>query len=142
MKIYICASKHNYHRIAEIKEALEAKGHKITLPNFYEDPMTEEAIKLKGGGIHKEWKAECLRMQQQKVINNDVMLVLNYEKQGQPNYIGGATFLEVYEAWKLGKKIFFMNPIPEGMLADELDALDPIILHGDLSKLMPDINNP
>ena len=140
MKIYICASKHNYSRVAEVKEALEAKGHEITLPNFYNAPMTEEAIKLKGSAVHKEWKAECLRAQEQKVINNDVMLVLNYEKQGQLNYIGGATFLEVYEAWKLGKKIFFMNPIPEGMLADELNALNPTVLNGDLSKLMPDIS--
>ena len=33
------------------------------------------------------------------VILFDAVLTLNFDKNGQKNYIGGATFLEVYDAW-------------------------------------------
>ena len=42
MKIFICASKHLYNRVALIKETLEKKGHIITLPNSYDNPQKEE----------------------------------------------------------------------------------------------------
>lgn len=65
----------------------------------------------------------------------DAVLVLNYDKNGEKNYVGGATFLEIYDAFRLGKKIFFMNNLPEGMLKDELIAFRPVILNGDLTKI-------
>jgi len=35
----------------------------------------------------------------------------------------------------LGKKIFFYNPIPDGILYDELSAMAPMILDGDIEKM-------
>lgn len=40
------------------------------------------------------------------------------KKNGQPNYIGGATFLEMYKAWEMDKKIYLFNPIPESLLKE------------------------
>jgi hypothetical protein len=37
--------------------------------------------------------------------------------------LGGATFLEMYDAFRLNKQIFLYNDIPEGMLYDELKDL-------------------
>ena len=56
------------------------------------------------------------------------------EKDGQvlKNYIGGATFLEMYDAFRLGKKIFLYNEIPNGMLFDEIEGFNPIIINGNL----------
>jgi len=135
MKIFICCSKHLYHKVSPIKKELEAKGHIITLPNSYDEPLKEEEMKLKGSEEHIHWKSEMLKHQVQKVQQNDVILVLNFEKNNQPNYIGGATFLEIYKAFELGKKIFLINPIPKGILKDELIAINPVILEGDLSKI-------
>lgn len=39
MKIFICASKHNYGHVAKIKKELENMGHIITVPNSYDEPM-------------------------------------------------------------------------------------------------------
>jgi hypothetical protein len=61
--------------------------------------------------------------------------VLNFAKDRQENYIGGATFLEIYDAFKLDKKIFLYNDIPTGILYDELCGFSPIIIHGDLDKV-------
>lgn len=92
-------------------------------------------MKKKGRKIHAEWKGKMIRLQTTKVKQNDAILVLNFEKNSQPNYIGGATFLEIFKAFELGKKIFLFNPIPESVFKDELMAMRPIILNGDLSKI-------
>ena len=129
MKIYICCSKHFYNKIPEIKEKLEKSGHTITLPNSYDEPMQEERLKQENKDKHVAWKANMIRAQEGKVRANDSILVLNYEKNCQANYIGGATFLEIFKAFELNKKIYFLNPIPEGILKDELTAFNPTIIN-------------
>ncbi len=136
MKIFICCSKHFYRRIPEIKDILEKAGHQITLPNSYDSPFKEEEMKKLSQQEHADWKGEMLRLQIAKIQQNDAVLVLNFEKKGQPNYIGGATFLEMFKAWELNKKIFLFNSIPKGILEDELIALSPIVINGDLSKIL------
>ncbi len=135
MKIFICSSKYIYDKIPPIKEELEGAGHLITLPNSYEEPMKEEEMKKVGERDHVEWKAAMIRTHRGKIEDNDAILVLNFEKNDIKNYIGGATFLEIYEAFMQNKKIFLYNPIPEGILADELRGFGPIILNGDLSQI-------
>ena len=73
------------------------------------------------------------------IKNMDAVLVLNYDKnkdgKNYKNYIGGATFLEMYDAFRLGKKIFLINDIPKGMLFDEIEGFNPIILNGNIDLL-------
>ncbi|MBU1129508.1 MAG: hypothetical protein KJ949_02670 [Nanoarchaeota archaeon] len=135
MKIFVCCSKHFYSSAKPFLEELEKKGHKITLPNSYEDPFKEEKMKKKSVEEHRKWKSEKLKEQVKKIKNNSAILVLNFEKKGIKNYIGGATFLEIYEAWKMKKKIFLFNHLPNCSFTDELKAINPIILNGDLSKI-------
>ena len=135
MKIFICASKHFYNQIEPIKKVLENKGHVITLPNSYDNPMREEEMKKIGDIDHAKWKGEMIRLQKEKVNSNDAILVLNFEKNNQINYIGGATFLEIYMAFELGKKIFLYNPIPDNLLRDELLGMNPIIINGNLDLI-------
>lgn len=72
----------------------------------------------------------------EKIIEeHDAVLVLNYEKNGVSNYIGGATFLEMYDAFRLGKKIYLYNDIPSGILYDEILGFSPIILEGDVGNI-------
>jgi len=132
MKIFICASKHNYDKIASIKEQLEKAGHVITLPNSYDFPEREKEMKKIGKDEHGVWKGEMLRVQKIKVDANDVIFVLNFEKNGVPNYIGGATFLEIYMAFEQGKKVYLYNPIPEGILRDELLGMQVTVINRDL----------
>ena len=135
MKIVICASKHNYDKIPPIKANLEAMGHVITVPNSFDRPLMEEDMKKAGPEVHRQWKADMLRLQGTKVAANDAVLVLNFEKNGQPNYLGGATFLEIFKAFELGKKIFLMNPIPKNIFEDELLGMSPQVINGDLSRI-------
>jgi hypothetical protein len=138
MKIFICCSKHLYHLIAPIKEELEERGHVITLPNSYLDPMKEERLKEENKDLHVEWKSNMMKLQDKKIKMNDAILVVNLEKKGNSNYIGGATFLEIFKAWDYNKKIFLFNPIPENIFKDELVAMCPYVIDGNLSKIKDD----
>ena len=70
-----------------------------------------------------------------KIEKCDAILVLNYDKKGIVNYIGGNTFLEIGLAFWLGKKIFLLHPIPEMDYKAEMHAMQPVVLQGDLSLL-------
>jgi len=73
------------------------------------------------------------RMSEERIAEMDAVLTLNFDKNGKKNYIGGATFIEIYEAFMKNKKIYLYNDIPEGMLYDEISGFSPIIINGDLS---------
>jgi predicted adenylyl cyclase CyaB len=135
MKIFIVCSKHFYDKIPEIKEELEKAGHIITLPGSFDKPLREEDMKKLGSKEHSEWKQGMMRLHEPKVKANDAILVLNFEKNGQPNYIGGATFMEVVKAWEFNKRIFFYNPIPENIFTDELKAINPTVINKNISLI-------
>ncbi|MBU6388415.1 hypothetical protein KGQ72_00830 [Patescibacteria group bacterium] len=114
---------------------METDTHIVTLPNSYDDPTAEGRYKNLGAGEHSKWKAEMLKRSTDIIGKNDAVLVLNFEKDGVKNYIGGATFLEMHDAFRLGKTIFLFNEIPDGILRDEIVSFNPIVINGDLSKV-------
>jgi hypothetical protein len=136
MKILIISSKAFYDRIPAIQKTLENAGHTISLPNCFDDPGTEARYRNKGKEEHAKWKASMLKHSAGVINNMDAVLVLNFEKNGVKNYIGGATFLEMYDAFKLNKKIFLYEDIPEGILKDEISGFSPIVINGELGMVI------
>lgn len=135
MKIYLCASKSFYDKVADVKVALEKLGHVVTPPNGYDEPQAEAKYQSMSTQEYADWKSELIRHDGEVVKANDAVLVLNFEKNGQANYIGGAAFLEMFKAFDLHKKIYLYNPIPNNMLQDEIIGLQPIIIAHDLTKI-------
>ena len=133
VKIFIACSKHFYHKIPEIHSRLIFHGHEVYLPNSYHAPQKEEEMKRLSPEEHRVWKSSMLAKDEDNLEPVDAVLVLNLEKHGQPNYIGGATFLEIYMAWRMNKKIFLYNPIPDNLLKDELLGFGPKILNQDIT---------
>ncbi len=133
MKILLVCSKAFYDKLNYFKKELEKLGHEVFMPNCHDAPETE--AKYRGTSAHATWKAGMIKHSEEVIKNMDAVLVLNYDKNGQKNYIGGATFLEIYDTFRLGKKIFFINDLPEGMLKDELIAFNPIVINGDLKLI-------
>ncbi len=143
MKILIICSKRFYENIPNIKKKLEQKNIQVFLPNCYDDPKTEERMWNLGREKHQEFKAQMYKQSEETIKNMDAVLVLNFDKITdetiEKNYIGGATFLEIYDAFRLNKKIYLYNDIPEGILYDEIQGFAPIIINGDLSKVKEDL---
>ena len=133
MKIFLICSKSFYDRLLNYKQALESLGHEIYMPNCWDCPETE--AKYRGTPEHHMFKAKMYKQSEEIIKNVDAVLVLNFNKNGVANYIGGATFLEIYDAFRMDKKIYFVNDIPEGMLKDELIGFNPTIIGEDLTKI-------
>ena len=132
MKIFIICSKAFYGEIKPIKDYLESKGNEVFVPHTYLNPEKESESWQEGCESHAEFKARMFRLSEERIKSMDAVLVLNYEKHGIKNYIGGSTFLEMYEAFRNNKKIFMYNPIPEGLLFDEISGFSPIVINGNL----------
>lgn len=122
--------------VGEVKVKLEHAGHEVTPPNGFGDPGQEEVVRKYTPEEYGEWKTGMIREDGMIVAKHDAVLALNFDKNGTKNYIGGATFLELYKAFDLGKKIYLYNPIPDNMLRDEIIGFQPIILDGDLSLIV------
>ena len=139
MKILVICSKKFYSKIEEVKKILEEKNIEVFLPNCYDDPTTEQRMWDLGKEEHQKFKAKMYKQSEDIISKMDAVLVLNLdkEKDGEiiKNYIGGATFLEMYDAFRLGKKIYLYNDIPNGMLFDEIDGFGSIIINGDLNLI-------
>lgn len=136
MNIFICCSKAFYDKVEWVRGYLQMKGHDVVLPNSYDNPAKEQEMYHESKEAHRDWKAEMFRVSEDKIKEIDAMLVLNFEKNGQQNYVGGATFIEMYEAFRNKKKIFLYNPIPEGMLKDEIESFDPKVIEGNLELIV------
>jgi len=136
MKIFIVCSKKNYNKVPSVKNNLEQAGHLITVPNGYDEPGKEMELRQMDKEKFRFWKKEMLKKDKEIIKANDAILVLNFDKESQKNYIGGATFLEIYNAFDLDKKIYLFNPVPDCMLQDEIEGMNPIIINGDLSKVV------
>ena len=139
MKLFIICSKRFYKDIPNIKEKLEEKNIEVYLPNCYDDPQTEERMWSLGEKEHQDFKARMYKQSEELISKMDAVLVLNFDKDTldgiQKNYIGGATFLEIYDAFRLNKKIYLYNDIPTGMLYDEIQGFAPIIINGNLDLI-------
>lgn len=139
MTILLICSKHFYDRIPPVAATVRAAGHTVLLPNCYDAPMTEARMAAAGAEAHRAFKAAMFRRSAETIAGADAVLVLNYDKETEggtlPRYIGGATFLEMYDAFRMGKRIYLLNPPPDGILADEIQGFGPQVLNGDLAAI-------
>ena len=144
MKITLCGSINFAEEILKIKDQLVQKGHEVFTPqsiidfsikNFY------DASKLKSDREKyiAETKPKYTKHHFNLIEKSDAILVVNIDKNGIKNYIGGATFAEVMVALYLNKKIFFLNQIPSderlSFIVDELEAAKPTVLNGNLEMI-------
>ena len=138
MKLLIICSKKFYDKIEDIKKGLN-KNVEVFMPNCYDAPDTESKMRDLGKDAHQEFKAKMYKQSEDTIKKMDAVLVLNFDKEKDgvvyKNYIGGATFLEMYEAFRYNKKIYLYNNIPEGMLFDEIEGFDPIIINGNVKLI-------
>jgi nucleoside 2-deoxyribosyltransferase len=121
------------NKIIEVQNKLELLGHTVVVPKnlerhsaktFSSSESTDEKI-----------KDDLIKGYFNEIGDSDAVLVLNLDKNEIKNYIGGNTFLEMGFAHVLNKKIYLLNEIPEVSYKDEIIAMQPIVLGGDLKKI-------
>jgi hypothetical protein len=136
MKITICGSMQFHQEMLGVKHTLEASGHVVEVPSgVYDWEKNEAHVKTDEEKITVKIEHDLIREHFQKIQDSDAILVLNYDKKGIQNYVGGNTFLEMGLAFWLGKRIYLLYPIPTMDYYTEMHAMQPIILGGDLQKI-------
>jgi hypothetical protein len=139
MKITICGSTKFIKEMREVKERLEIFGHEVLVPvsvEINQDKDYWNGLKLNDFDKFLEIKGERMLGHFDKIKSSDAILVLNYDKDGKNNYVGGNTFIEMAVAFEHGKKIFLVNPTPkDSSYKEEIESMRPIIINGDLKKI-------
>lgn len=135
MKIVICGSMSFAKEMLEAQKVLEAQGHQVIVPRFTAEHARQRLPKNEDANRKREH--DLIRDYYKKILEGDAILVLNYDAQDIPGYIGGNSFLEMGFAHVLNKPIYLLYPIPQMNYVDEMRAMDPVVLDGDLSRLKP-----
>lgn len=136
MKIGVAGSMQHIEKILDIAERLRAMGHEVFTPQnphryIGKTDAEKEAVKL-----DEKYNNDAIREFWRPMQSADALVVANYDKNGAKNYIGGNAFLEMGFAHVLGLKIYLINPIPDNpYYGTEMQAMQPVILNGDLSKI-------
>src|SRR3989339_457914 len=145
MKIVICGSVVFADKMKEVAEKLEQLGHQIELPFYVKKIIAGEVsladfIKVKDQSGDSGFRAianeDLIKRYYRLIGQSDAILVVNIDKKGVKNYIGGNTLMEIGFAYVLDKKIFLLNDVPEiDFLKDEILAVKPIVINDNLSLI-------
>jgi nucleoside 2-deoxyribosyltransferase len=133
MKITICGSMTFLKEILEVERTLRERGYDVLIPergegfDYHRATMEERTARKR--------QHDLIRRHWEKIRQSDAILVLNYDKDGIAHYIGGNSFLEMGFAHVLSKPIYLLYPVPDMPYKSEMDAMDPIVLDGDLRRL-------
>ncbi len=139
MKIAIIGSSYFCKEMVEYRDKLKELGHECELHDHYVaraagklselwDRMRKEHAKVK---IEHDY----LRYHYNEIINSDAVLVLNLDKNEIKNYIGGNTLIEMGQAYVNNKKIFLLNDVPDMQYKEEIEAMEPIVINGNLKLI-------
>jgi hypothetical protein len=137
MKITICGSIKFADKIVDIYRQLESLGHTPVIHEHMFGVADGTAPQLKDKIENHEIKKKYnfIRAWHDLIVKGDAILVCNFDKNDIKNYIGGNTLMEMGFAHVSDKKIFLLNPVPNVNYRDEILAMSPVVLDGDLRRI-------
>jgi len=142
VKIAVCASAAIYNKVIPLCDEISRFGFEVILPATAEVMKSRGAINTEAAVDWSKipdkysYKAELIRGHFDVITDADAVLVMNLEKDGKTDYIGGNVLMEMTVAFYLKKPIYIYGSAPEeSPLIDEIMGMQPIFLHGDASKL-------
>jgi hypothetical protein len=136
MRIGIVGSMHYVEKMLEARDFLNQMGHSAFLSSLTATLVgksDEEKERIK---THQKNNNDAIRDFWRLMQGSDAILVMNFDRHGIKNYVGGGMFLEIGFAHVLNQKIFMLNPIPDiKFYQSEIEAMKPIIINGDYSLI-------
>jgi len=141
MKIYVLGSTSFMQEMVAVKNQVCLLGHDGWIHPHYEAFVQGEkrehlarwnsgeraALKRENNYFHEHYK---------NILESDAVLIVNAKKNSIANYIGGNVLIEMGQAYVNHKKIFLLNGMPSALpYLDEIEAMDPVCLYGDLSRI-------
>ncbi|OIO45434.1 hypothetical protein COX24_02935 [bacterium (Candidatus Gribaldobacteria) CG23_combo_of_CG06-09_8_20_14_all_37_87_8] len=136
MKIGIIGSMQFTDKMIEVREKLRELGHDAFITDLHKTMIGKTAEEIEKIKLHQKYNMDAIREFWRLMQGADAVLVLNLDKNGIKNYVGGNTLMEIGFAHVLSQKIFMLNPIPEmPYCKTEIEAVKPVIINGDLLKI-------
>jgi hypothetical protein len=141
MRINVLGSSSFMKTMVACKDELIKLGYEGTIHPDYEAFVRgekQDILKRAYSGEHAAVKREnnYLKVHYSHILESDAVLFVNEEKNGIKNYIGGNVLIEMGQAYVNDKKIFLLHGLPQDLpYVDEILAMDPIPLHGDLNNI-------
>ncbi|MCF7910076.1 hypothetical protein K9L16_00195 [Candidatus Pacearchaeota archaeon] len=136
MKIGVIGSMQFTDKMIEIRDKLIQDGHDAFLTNLYKDMIGKTNNEIEKIKLHQKYNMDAIREFWNLMQNADAVLVLNLDKNGVENYIGGNTLMEIGFAHVLNQKNFLYNPIPEiPYYKTEIKAVNPLIINRNLNLI-------
>ncbi len=124
----------------ETKERLEKLGHSVIVPYDTDTHIKDSClIDNLDEDLKHLTKNDILKKCFDLVAQSDAVLILNHPKNNIDGYMGTSTLIETGIAYHLNKKIFLLNNIPASekhRWAHEVRAMKPILINGDISKII------
>lgn len=140
MKIMISGSMAFAKEMLVAKLTLEKAGHEVGLPFETEKHIENPAfVDDLSGNLQYCIDNDVIHHSLDFIASADAVVVLNYPRNGIDGYIGTSTLMEIAVAYHLRKKIYLLFDVPHFdsvRWAHEIRIMQPIILHGDLSKVV------
>lgn len=119
-----------------MREKLNALGHDAFVTDLHKPFIGKTDEEKETIKLEQKNNMDAIREFWNMMQGADGVLILNLDKHGIKNYIGGNTFLEIGFAHVLNQKIFLLNPIPDiQFYKTEIEAMKPVVLNGDLSLI-------
>lgn len=136
MQIVICGSMRLSKKMLEIKEELTKLGHFVIIPRHTEEYATlNTSDRIHDESVKNKINHDLIRQHFNEIEKSDAILIINDALKGIPDYVGGNSFLEMGFAHILNKKIYLLNSAPKMSYSDEIIAMRPIVLNGDITKI-------
>src|SRR6056297_2488205 len=120
MKITICSGVVFSEESIKVKNELEKKGWEVNITYFTNKNINGElslddylATKEKEGDslLRAAEEVDMIKRYWNYIKESVAILVLNLEKKGIKNYIGGSTLMEMGFAYGHEKQVYLYNPI-------------------------------
>lgn len=135
-KVIICGSMSTAEEILRVQTALLEKGYSVEILVGVKHVQEWEGESTGTEKAERKIKHDLIRGYYEKMKDYDIVLVVNPEKKGIKGYIGGNALIEMAFAHILNKSLYVLYKLPELSYSSELLAMQPIVLNGNLSKIV------
>ncbi len=136
MRIGIIGSMQFIDRMVEARDELVKLGHDAFVTSLHRTMVGRSREEIEEIKLRQKRDMDAIRVFWNEMQGADAVLVMNLDKDGVRNYVGGNTLMEIGFAHVLGQRIFLWNPVPDTpWCRSEIEAMKPTVIDGDLSRV-------
>jgi inosine/xanthosine triphosphatase len=129
------------NEMQEWKEKLVNKGFNVFAPEGIKDLTGYKEAGSTKEAVNRKISNDFIRHHYKYIKQSEGILVLNYDKNGIGNYIGGNSLMEMGFAFCMNRDIFLLSNSPDLPYKPEIDAMQPIIIDCEIEGITKHYDN-